>query len=123
MKNSLKNFIFPSGKEDAYETTLDLKGEEKEKYSSATLSQNNFVNNQQKINSSSPAIMTPNVFKDVEMIALELLKNKSVIVDLTSTEKSEARRICDFLNGVCFALNGSVKKLSTLLYLFSPTNK
>lgn len=125
MKNSLKNFLFAGNKkDDGYETNMDLKVENKEKtYSNTNISHDDFVENQRKIDNSKPAIMTPLLYKDVEMVALELLKNKSVIVDLTNTKREEARRICDFLNGVCYALNGTVSKLSTLLYLFSPTSK
>ena len=124
MKNSLKNFLFPNKKEDQFETKLDINEDSKEKtYSNATISKENFVQSQINIESNKPAIMAPKFYKDVEMVATELLNNKSVIVDLTNTEKSEARRICDFLNGICYALNGQVSKLSSMLYLFPPTNK
>lgn len=65
-------------------------------------------------------IITPTMFAQVEQIAQDMLKGKSVIVDLTSAEISEAKRICDFLNGVSFALDGKVKKVAKLVYLFTP---
>ena len=34
----------------------------------------------------------------------------------------EAKRICDFLNGVTFALNGKVEKIAKLVYMFTPNN-
>ena len=92
MKNSLKNFLFPNKKEDQFETKLDINEDSKEKtYSNATISKENFVQSQINIESNKPAIMAPKFYKDVEMVATELLNNKSVIVDLTNTEKSEAR--------------------------------
>lgn len=66
-------------------------------------------------------IITPTMFSQVEQISNELIKGKSVIVDLTSCPIDEAKRICDFLNGVCYALNGKVKKVAKLVYLFTPS--
>lgn len=110
MSNKFKNFLFPSKENNQLDsTTVVIKKDEI----------NN--NNEKKQNfSSKPNIFTPKVFSQVEEIAEELLKNKSVIVDLTSTELLEAKRICDFLNGVSFALNGSVEKIAKLVYLFTP---
>ena len=64
-------------------------------------------------------IITPTQFSQVEEISNELMAGKSVIVDLTSCEINEAKRICDFLNGVSYALNGNVKKVAKLVYLFT----
>lgn len=71
-------------------------------------------------NSNSPSIITPKVFTQVEGIANTILSGTSVIVDLTNTELSQAKRICDFLNGVTFAINGKVEKIAKLVYLFAP---
>ena len=48
------------------------------------------------------------------------MSRQSVIVDLTNTDLTIAKRICDFLNGVCYSLGGNVKKIAKLVYLFSP---
>ena len=71
---------------------------------------------------SRPNIVTPKQFAQVEEVAIQLLDGRSVIVDLTTTEVSEAKRICDFLNGVTFALNGKVEKIAKLVYMFTPNN-
>ena len=50
---------------------------------------------------------------------------ENVITDLAqkyTPEISEAKRICDFLNGVTFALNGKVEKIAKLVYMFTPNN-
>ena len=74
------------------------------------------------MNTNRPNIVTPKTFSQVEEISNHLLDGVSVIVDLTSTEISEAKRICDFLNGVTFALNGKVEKIAKLVYMFTPNN-
>lgn len=114
MGNKLKDFLFPNkGKEELDNTTVIYKTKEENKTMNST---------QFKSNNSSPNIITPKVFAQVEGIANELISGKSVIVDLTLTDISEAKRICDFLNGVTFALNGKVEKVAKLVYLFAPKN-
>ena len=79
-----------------------------------------FIKTNNIFNTSSPQIITPKVFSQVESIANEILNGNSVIVDLTSTDLTEAKRICDFLNGVTFAIDGKVEKIARLVYLFAP---
>lgn len=71
-------------------------------------------------NNNSPAILTPKSYSEIEPIANELIENIPVILDLTNTDANDVKRICDFLSGVCYALNGEVKKIATLVFLFSP---
>ena len=114
MGNKFKEFLFPNKeKNNSDDTTIIYK--EKEEKTNMNVTMN-------KQNSSSPNIITPKVFAQVEGIANELLAGKSVIVDLTLTDISEAKRICDFLNGVTFALNGNVEKVAKLVYMFTPKN-
>lgn len=68
-----------------------------------------------------PQIHKPKEFAEVEKLANRLLEGKSIIVSLVDTDKEVSRRICDFLNGVCFALNGYVQKVEKRIYLFSPS--
>ncbi len=111
MGNKLKDFLFPAkGKDELDSTTIVVKKEEIK----------NKNGNPSIFNNASPNILTPKVFSQVESVANELLAGRSVIVDLTETEISEAKRICDFLNGITFALDGKVNKVAKLVYLFSP---
>lgn len=68
-----------------------------------------------------PQIYKPKAFAGVEELGLKLLEGKPIIVSLVDTDREISRRICDFLNGLCFALNGSVEKVEKRIYLFSPT--
>ena len=107
MANKLKNFLFPSKDEDEFNTTTIQIDKDTIKDSGDS-------------NNANTTIFNPIEFKDCENIANELLNRKSVIVDLTNTNIQEAKRICDFLNGVTYAVNGSVKKIAKLVYLFNP---
>lgn len=65
-------------------------------------------------------ITKPACFEDVEEIGGYLKQRKSVIVNLESVNKEDGRRILDFLGGAAFGLEGTVQKVSTLIYLMTP---
>lgn len=75
--------------------------------------------NSTQLNQNKPLIITPKEYCQVEEITNHLLKGQSVIVDLTATDVEIAKRICDFLNGVIFVVEGKVEKVAKLVYLFS----
>jgi cell division inhibitor SepF len=51
------------------------------------------------------------------------LKNRSpVIVNLERADAELARRVVDFVSGACYALNGSLQKVGTGIFLFVPNN-
>lgn len=45
-----------------------------------------------------------------------------VIMNLTSMEDAEAKRLVDFAAGLAFALRGSIDKITTKVFLISPAN-
>ena len=116
----LRNFLFPTKENSVFETTTIQEKDQNTpiKNSSATLIQQPQVEVKKAIeetavskNRANPKIYKPLAFSEVEELANELLNQQTIIVSLLEIEKNEARRICDFLNGVCFALNGEVKKI------------
>ena len=65
-------------------------------------------------------ITQPEAYEDVEEIGEYLKQRKSVIVNLESINKDDGKRILDFLSGASFALEGSIQKVSNLIYLMTP---
>lgn len=55
-------------------------------------------------------------------IADELNNKHTVILNLESTQKEEARRILDFLSGVAYANDGKIKRVSTSTFIITPYN-
>ncbi|MDD2628410.1 MAG: cell division protein SepF [Clostridia bacterium] len=72
------------------------------------------------VSTSKVVITQPEVYESVEEIGEYLKQRKSVIVNLESINKEEGRRILDFLSGTSFALEGSIQKVSNLIYLITP---
>jgi len=69
------------------------------------------------VTSSKMVITEPECFDDVKEISEHLKERRSVIVNLETVNKEDQRRIIDFLSGATFVVDGSIQKISTLIYL------
>ena len=72
------------------------------------------------VTSSKMVITEPQCFDDVKEISEHLNERRSVIVNLETVTKEDQRRIIDFLSGATFVVDGSIQKISTLIYLITP---
>lgn len=68
----------------------------------------------------SVVVATPNTIESASDITRNLIKKKTVIVNLEGVEKEMAQRITDFLSGSCYALDGSIKQISSRIYIIGP---
>ena len=64
-------------------------------------------------------LIKPDKRDDIAMIADNLLKRKTVILNLELVTK-DTRRFVDFLSGVAYALGGQIKKVATGTFLIIP---
>jgi len=67
-------------------------------------------------------VFKPSSFEDVEEIADELKSKRAAIVNLEGIDKENAKRIIDFLSGCVYALDGTVKKVGSGTFVFTPNN-
>lgn len=74
------------------------------------------------ISSSKMVITQPTCYEDVQEIGEYLKSKKSVIINLENVGKEDARRILDFLSGATFMIEGTIQKVSNLIYLMTPKN-
>lgn len=65
-------------------------------------------------------IYSPANFDRVTAIADDLKEGKAVVVNYERIEAEEQRRICDFVNGVCYVLDGCAKRISEQIVLYVP---
>lgn len=65
-------------------------------------------------------IHMPANFDHVPKIADDLRAGQAVLVNYERIEREEQRRICDFVNGVCFIMNGEVRRVSDTMVLYVP---
>lgn len=62
------------------------------------------------------------VFEDAKVAADGFKNGEQQIVNLERATPQMAERIIDFLNGVCYALDGTVERVGEKVYLFAPAN-
>lgn len=74
------------------------------------------------VSSSKMVITQPTCYDEVEGIGDYLRNKKSVIINLENVAKEDARRILDFLSGATFMVDGTIQKVSNLIYLITPKN-
>lgn len=65
-------------------------------------------------------IFAPTKFDQVVAIADDLKAGKGCVVNYERVEAAEQRRICDFVNGVCYVLDGTAKRVSSQIVLYVP---
>lgn len=70
--------------------------------------------------SSKMVITEPECFDDVKDIGEHLKQRRSVIINLETVNKEDQRRIIDFLSGATFVTEGTIQKISSLIYLITP---
>ncbi len=67
-----------------------------------------------------PATVRPRRFDQAQELADKFKDGQSVILNLESTDRDVARRLIDFASGICYALDGSMEKVATGVYLLKP---
>ncbi len=67
-------------------------------------------------------VVQPINYEDAPEIADHLKQKKPVVINLEKLDRVVASRIFEFLNGVVYALDGSMKKVSNGILLVVPNN-
>jgi len=67
-------------------------------------------------------VVTPENLDSVTQIADHLLDRRTILLNLEDTNRETARRIIDFLQGVAYAINGTLKKVANCTYVITPSN-
>lgn len=67
-------------------------------------------------------LVKPEIFTDAKTIADHLIERRTVVLNLEATSPENRRRIIDFLVGVSYAINGSLKPVANQTYIITPYN-
>lgn len=67
-------------------------------------------------------VVKPEHFESVTQIADHLLRKRTIVLNLENTNKETARRLIDFLSGVAYSIEGSLKKIASNAYVITPSN-
>ncbi len=67
-------------------------------------------------------VVKPQQFDSATQIADHLLNKRTVVLNLENASKETSRRLIDFLSGVAYSIDGSIKKIATNAYVITPNN-
>lgn len=67
-------------------------------------------------------VVNPKTYKDAEKIGDHLKAQRPVVMNMEKTDADEAQRIVDFVQGIMYALEGRIDRISESIYLCAPNN-
>ena len=67
-------------------------------------------------------VFTPREFDDLKQMADTLLARSAVLIHFDNVDTNLRRRIIDYMNGLGYALNAGVEKISESIVLYVPDN-
>jgi FtsZ-interacting cell division protein YlmF len=67
-----------------------------------------------------PKTVAPESFADAKNIGDDFKLGTPIVLNLQGLDRDLARRLIDFASGVCYALDGSMEKLATQVFLLTP---
>ena len=65
-------------------------------------------------------VYQPADYSQINGIADDILAQKAAVVNYEYVHAEEQRRICDYVDGVCYAVDGTVTKISEKIFLYVP---
>ncbi len=70
--------------------------------------------------SADPYTVRPRRFDSAQELADKFKEGLPVIMNLEAADREVSRRLIDFASGLCYALDGSMEKVATGVYLLKP---
>lgn len=70
--------------------------------------------------STEPHTVRPRRFDQAQEVADKFKEGQPVIMNLEAADREVSRRLIDFASGICYALDGSMEKVATGVYLLKP---
>ncbi len=67
-------------------------------------------------------VVNPKNYQDAEKIGDHLKSAHPVVMNMEKTDLDEAQRIVDFVQGIMYALDGRIDRISENIYLCAPNN-
>ena len=116
VKDAFKNIadlIFVKDEDDDYDEEEVAENSEKEDYQEVS---NKDINMQK----ADMLLFDPRSFEESTTIARNLMREKVCIVNIRRLNEGSAQRLLDFLQGVIFALHGTVEQVDESVIVYAP---
>lgn len=72
--------------------------------------------------SAKPHAIAPRSFNDAQGVADKFMAGTPVIMNLQDVERDLSRRLVDFASGLCYGLRGSMERVTSQVYLLTPSD-
>jgi cell division inhibitor SepF len=107
--------------ESGYTSGYDFSDEPKSSFI-PTVEKKNKVVNIHATTQLQVVLVKPERFADAPSIGDHLNGKRTVVLNLESTPKDVSRRLIDFLSGVAYANNGTLKRVANSTFIITPYN-
>ena len=67
-------------------------------------------------------VIKPTSSEDTREITETLLSERTVVLNMEGLDMELAQRIIDFTSGSCFAINGNLQKISSFIFIVTPSS-
>ena len=67
-------------------------------------------------------VIKPSTFEDAREVCETLLTNRTVILNMEGIDLALAQRIIDFTSGACYAIDGTLQKISNFIFILTPAS-
>ena len=67
-------------------------------------------------------VIRPEGYDAAPTIADHLLNGRTVVLNLEATTKETARRLIDFLSGIAYSIDGSLRRVANNTFVITPNN-
>jgi len=67
-------------------------------------------------------MLKPGTFEEAREVCDILLSGRAVVINMEGIDVDTAQRIMDFTSGACYSQQGKLKRISTRIFMVSPTN-
>ncbi len=116
----IKNLFTVEEDDEEMDEAIEMTEEEASRYTHYEKGTDN-----PKLKKASNAVLVlfePRSLSDAHEIGSHLMKTKAAVVNMHRLDAGTARRVCDFLTGVVFALQGDKVLVGDNVYLFTPNS-
>ncbi len=123
IKDKLLKFVAPVDEDEEYEDEEEYEEVPERPVETKPVSTYEQTRNTkvQKVTSDTKMVLfEPRSLEEAEEIARHLKQRKAAVVNLHRLQREYAQRTIDFLNGVIFALDGTIQKIGHNVILCAP---
>lgn len=120
--DKVKYFIGLDVFEDEEEEEINDEANQEQDNFAVVSSKKNKVLNLHTTTQMKVVVFEPTEFDEVTGIVDNIKNRKPVVINLENLEADLAKKFFDFLNGSIYALDGSIQKISSGIFILAPNN-